>query len=84
MLSPDGDGGFPGALTTTLAYTVTRENALTLDYRAISDRPTVVNLTNHAYFALQGGGNGDVADQRCRCSPTGIRPAHRTICRPAR
>ena len=64
VVSPDGDGGFPGALTTTLVYTVTRENALTLDYRATSDRPTVVNLTNHAYFALQGEGNGDVRDQR--------------------
>ena len=64
VVSPHGDGGFPGALTTTLVYTVTRDNALTLDYRAVSDRPTVVNLTNHAYFALQGEGNGDVSDQR--------------------
>ena len=64
VVSPDGDGGFPGALTTTLVYTVTRDNALKLDYRAISDRPTVVNLTNHAYFALQGEGNGDVSEQR--------------------
>jgi aldose 1-epimerase len=64
VVSPDGDGGFPGALTTTLVYTVTRKNELRLDYRAVSDRPTVVNLTNHAYFALQGEGNGDVSDQR--------------------
>jgi len=64
VVSPHGDGGFPGALTTTLVYTVTRDNALRLDYRAISDRPTVVNLTNHAYFALQGEGNGDISDQR--------------------
>ena len=64
VVSPDGDGGFPGSLTTTLVYTVTRDNALKLDYRATSDRPTVVNLTNHAYFALQGEGNGDVSEQR--------------------
>ena len=64
VVSPDGDGGFPGALTTTLVYTVTRDNELMLDYRAISDRPTVVNVTNHAYFALQGEGNGDVSEQR--------------------
>ncbi|MEQ1911801.1 MAG: galactose-1-epimerase, partial [Vicinamibacterales bacterium] len=44
--------------------TVTRDNALTLEYRATSDRPTVVNLTNHAYFALQGEGQGDISDQR--------------------
>ena len=64
VVSPDGDGGFPGVLTTTLIYTVTRDNALRLDYRAVSDRPTVVNLTNHAYFALQGEGNGDISEQR--------------------
>jgi len=63
VVSPDGDGGFPGVLTTTVTYTVTRDNALKLDYRATSDRPTPVNLTNHAYFALQGEGNGDVSGQ---------------------
>jgi aldose 1-epimerase len=64
VVSPNGDGGFPGVLTTTVTYTVTRDNALKLDYRATSDRPTPVNLTNHAYFALQGEGNGDVSDQQ--------------------
>jgi aldose 1-epimerase len=64
LVSPDGDGGFPGTLTTTLVYTVTRDNALKLEYRAVTDRPTVVNLTNHAYFALQGEGTGDISEQR--------------------
>ena len=63
LVSPDGDGGFPGKLTTTVTYTVTKDNALKLEYRAVSDRPTPVSLTNHAYFALQGEGNGDVSDQ---------------------
>jgi aldose 1-epimerase len=63
LLSPDGDGGFPGALTTTVTYTITKDNALRLDYRATSDRPTVASLTNHAYFALQGEGNGDISDE---------------------
>ena len=62
--SPDGDGGFPGALTTTVTYTITRNNELKLDYRAAAvDRPTVANLTNHSYFALQGEGNGDISEQ---------------------
>ena len=62
--SPDGDGGFPGALTTTVTYTITRNNELKLDYRAVAvGRPTVANLTNHSYFALQGEGNGDIAEQ---------------------
>jgi aldose 1-epimerase len=62
--SPDGDGGFPGALITTVTYTVTKDNELKLDYRATAvDRPTVANLTNHSYFALQGEGNGDISEQ---------------------
>jgi aldose 1-epimerase len=64
LVSPDGDGGFPGVLTATVTYTVTRSNELKLDYRATSDRPTPVNLTNHAYFALQGEGNGDISNQK--------------------
>src|SRR5689334_25067390 len=63
LVSPDGDGGFPGQLTTTVTYTVTRDNALRLEYRATSDRPTVANFTNHAMFALRGEGNGDISDQ---------------------
>jgi aldose 1-epimerase len=63
LVSRDGDGGFPGELTTTVTYTLTRKNELRIDYRATSDRPTIVNLTNHSYFALQGEGNGDVSNQ---------------------
>ena len=62
--SPDGDGGFPGALVVTVTYTVTKNNELKLDYRATAvDRPTIANLTNHSYFALQGEGNGDISAQ---------------------
>ena len=62
--SPDGDGGFPGRLNVTVTYTVTRNNELKLDYRASAiGGPTIANLTNHSYFALQGEGNGDISDQ---------------------
>jgi aldose 1-epimerase len=62
--SPDGDGGFPGKLSTTVIYTVTDSNELKLDYYASAiGGPTIANLTNHSYFALHGEGNGDISDQ---------------------
>ena len=54
--SPDGDQGFPGALRASVRYALSGDGALRLDYTAETDQPTVVNLTNHAYFNLAGGG----------------------------
>lgn len=58
--SPDGAGGYPGNLDLVVTYTLTDDNRLRIDYEARTDRPTVLNLTNHSYFNLRGAGEGDV------------------------
>ena len=50
LVSPDGDQGFPGAVTLDVTYSLTDNNDFRMDYRATIDKDTVVNFTNHTYY----------------------------------
>jgi aldose 1-epimerase len=60
-VSPDGDQGYPGTMTVDATYSLSDDNALTIEYRATTDRATIANITNHAYWNLSGEGSANGA-----------------------
>ena len=64
LTSPDGEEGYPGKLDIKVTYKLTANNALEIRYSAVTDKPTLVNLTNHAYFNLGGYDSGTILDHK--------------------
>jgi len=72
--SPDGDQGFPGNLDITVTYMFTEDNCVKLHYEAVGDKDTVVNMTNHSYFNLNGEGSGSIMDHELKLNAEGYTP----------
>ncbi len=79
LISPDMEEGYPGELKVTVNYRLTDANEFTINYRAETNKPTVLNLTNHSYFNLHGAGNGDILDQEVFLNADKYTPVDSTL-----
>ena len=78
-ISPDGEEGYPGTLTTTVKYILTEENELIMDYQAVSDQDTVVSLTNHSYFNLNGHNSGSIEGHLLKICGSQMTPVNKEL-----
>ncbi|MCJ2019742.1 MULTISPECIES: aldose epimerase family protein [unclassified Methylobacterium] len=76
--SPDGEEGFPGTLDVRVTYSLPADGVLRIDYAAQTDRPTILNLTNHSYFNLAGEGAGSVLGHRVQVEADAFAPTDAT------
>lgn len=75
-LSPDGEAGYPGNMEVKVIYTLTHDNALLINYEATTDKETLANLTNHAYFNLSGEGAATITDHLLTIKADSITPVN--------
>lgn len=79
LVSPDGDEGYPGTLTSVVHYVLTNDNELRITMTATTDAPTVVNLANHTYWNLAGHDSGDVHDHEMQIFADAVTPTDETL-----
>jgi aldose 1-epimerase len=78
-LAKDMEAGFPGNLKVKVTYTITDDNAMKVSYEATTDKTTVVNLTNHAFFNLNGEGSGTILDHLVQIHADNYTPVDSTL-----